>query len=75
MKICSPAHIVDYRKPMLLTEKVIHRIWSIGGSTGWYYGAWLWGIQVLLITIWCAGLRRAENQNEISPVSLDSGVF
>lgn len=23
-------------------EKVLHRIWTIGGKNGWYYGNWLW---------------------------------
>jgi uncharacterized protein YbjT (DUF2867 family) len=26
-------------------EKVLDRIWSIGGSTGWYYGNWMWSIR------------------------------
>lgn len=29
-------------------EKVLNNIWSIGGSTGWYYADWLWGIRGFL---------------------------
>jgi hypothetical protein len=27
------------------TDKALNKIWSIGGSTGWYYGNWLWTIR------------------------------
>jgi len=51
------------------TEKVLNRIWSIGGSTGWYYGDWLWGIRGFIDKVFGGvGLRRGrKNQNEISP--------
>ncbi|MBQ4821419.1 SDR family oxidoreductase [Aquimarina sp. MMG016] len=26
-------------------DKVIERIWAIGGKTGWYYGNWMWKIR------------------------------
>ena len=29
-------------------QKVIERIWSIGGDTGWYYGTFLWKIRGML---------------------------
>ena len=29
-------------------QKVLERIWSIGGDTGWYYGTFLWKIRGLL---------------------------
>lgn len=29
-------------------EQVLNNIWSIGGSTGWYYADWLWGIRGFL---------------------------
>ena len=67
-----PVHgcFFDYRKLHVAdSEKVIHRIWSIGGSTGWYYGAWLWGIRGFIDKLFGGvGLRRGrKNQNEISP--------
>jgi uncharacterized protein YbjT (DUF2867 family) len=51
------------------TEKVLNRIWSIGGSTGWYYGDWLWGIRGFIDKLFGGvGLRRGrKNQTEISP--------
>lgn len=50
-------------------EKVLNRIWAIGGSTGWYYGDWLWGIRGFIDKVFGGvGLRRGrKNQNEISP--------
>jgi uncharacterized protein YbjT (DUF2867 family) len=55
-------HIVD-------SEKVIHKIWSIGGTTGWYYADWLWGIRGFIDKLFGGvGLRRGrKNQTEISP--------
>ncbi len=32
-------------RPVLDTEGSLHKIWSIGGRTGWYYGHWLWEIR------------------------------
>jgi uncharacterized protein YbjT (DUF2867 family) len=55
-------HIVD-------SEKVLNKIWSIGGSNGWYYADWLWGIRGFIDKLYGGvGLRRGrKNQNEISP--------
>ncbi|MBP1667068.1 MAG: epimerase, partial [Bacteroidetes bacterium] len=60
----------DYRKlPVTDTEKALERIWSIGGTTGWYYGDWLWGIRGFTDKLFGGvGLRRGrKNQNDISP--------
>ena len=67
-----PVHgcFFDYRKLHVAdSEKVIHRIWSIGGSNGWYYADWLWGIRGFIDKLFGGvGLRRGrKNQNEISP--------
>jgi uncharacterized protein YbjT (DUF2867 family) len=67
-----PVHgcFFDYRKLHIAdNEKVINRIWSIGGSTGWYYADWLWGIRGFIDKLFGGvGLRRGrKNQNEISP--------
>jgi uncharacterized protein YbjT (DUF2867 family) len=50
-------------------EKVLNKIWSIGGSNGWYYADWLWGIRGFIDKLFGGvGLRRGrKNQNEISP--------
>jgi uncharacterized protein YbjT (DUF2867 family) len=49
-------------------EKVLNKIWSIGGTTGWYYGDWLWGWRGFLDKLaGGVGLRRGrKNQTEIS---------
>jgi hypothetical protein len=55
-------HIVD-------SEKVLYKIWSIGGINGWYYGDWLWVIRGFIDKLFGGvGLRRGrKNQTEISP--------
>ncbi len=60
----------DYRKLHIVdSEKVLKKIWAIGGTTGWYYGDWLWGIRGFLDKLFGGvGLRRGrKNQTEISP--------
>ena len=42
-------------------QKVISRIWKIGGETGWYYGNWLWKIRGFLDKLnGGVGLRRGR---------------
>lgn len=55
-------HIDDY-------ETVLKKIWSIGGSTGWYCADWLWGIRGFIDKLFGGvGLRRGrKNRSEISP--------
>ncbi len=50
-------------------DKTLNKIWSIGGTTGWYYGNWLWGLRGFLDKLFGGvGLRRGrKNQTEISP--------
>jgi uncharacterized protein YbjT (DUF2867 family) len=50
-------------------EKALNKFWSIGGSTGWYYADWLWGIRGFIDKLFGGvGLRRGrKNQTEISP--------
>jgi uncharacterized protein YbjT (DUF2867 family) len=51
------------------SEKILNKIWSIGGSNGWYYADWLWGIRGFIDKLFGGvGLRRGrKNQTEISP--------
>jgi uncharacterized protein YbjT (DUF2867 family) len=51
------------------SEKTLNKIWSIGGSTGWYYADWLWEIRGFIDKLFGGvGLRRGrKNQAEISP--------
>lgn len=42
-------------------EKVLERVWAIGGLTGWYYGNWLWKVRGLLDKLFGGvGLRRGR---------------
>lgn len=49
-------------------EKVLEKIWSIGGANGWYYGNWLWEIRGFIDQLFGGvGLRRGrKDQMEIS---------
>jgi uncharacterized protein YbjT (DUF2867 family) len=61
---------IDRRKLHVAdTENVINKIWSIGGSNGWYYADWLWGLRGFLDKLFGGvGLRRGrKNQTDISP--------
>jgi len=60
----------DYRKINIDdSDRVLLKIWSIGGRNGWYYGNWLWGIRGFIDKLFGGvGLRRGrKNQTEISP--------
>jgi len=50
-------------------QKVIEKIWAIGGETGWYYGNWLWRIRGTMDKmVGGVGLRRGRtNPNQIFP--------
>jgi uncharacterized protein YbjT (DUF2867 family) len=67
-----PVHgcISDHRKLYIDgNERVLNKIWAIGGDTGWYYGDWLWKIRGFIDKLFGGvGLRRGrKNQTEISP--------
>lgn len=53
-------------------EAVLNNIWSIGGSTGWYYADWLWGIRGFLDkVVGGVGLQRGRtNSNSLSTGSV-----
>ncbi|MBE0539208.1 MAG: SDR family oxidoreductase [Ignavibacterium sp.] len=60
---------VDKREKEITTsvDQVLHKIWSIGGERGWYYGDWLWHLRGFLDKLFGGvGLRRGRtNKNEI----------
>lgn len=57
MKISSPTEVLD-------------RIWSIGGTNGWYYANWLWGLRGIMDkAVGGVGLRRGRR----SPTKLFAG--
>jgi uncharacterized protein YbjT (DUF2867 family) len=60
----------DHRKGKISDpESVLERIWAIGGTTGWYYGNWLWAIRGFIDKLFGGvGLRRGrKNKTEIFP--------
>ena len=51
-------------------QKTLDKIWRIGGTNGWYYGKWLWGIRGLMDKmVGGVGLRRGRR----SPTQLYPG--
>ena len=59
----------DRRVKKIIDRKItINKIWSIGGTKGWYYANWLWKIRGFLDTLTGGvGLRRGRtNISEIS---------
>ena len=61
----------DYKeRPVTNAAKTIDKIWSIGGTTGWYYGTFLWKIRGYIDKVFGGiGLRRGRT----SPTDLDAG--
>jgi uncharacterized protein YbjT (DUF2867 family) len=61
----------DYKeRPIKDSKKTIEKIWSIGGTTGWYYGTFLWKIRGYIDKLFGGiGLRRGRT----SPTDLDVG--
>ena len=46
-------------------ERSLDKVWRIGGSTGWYYGKWLWDIRGLLDKmVGGVGLRRGRRNSD-----------
>ncbi|MEO6290525.1 MAG: SDR family oxidoreductase [Ginsengibacter sp.] len=51
-------------------QKTLDKIWRIGGTNGWYYGRWLWGIRGVMDKMFGGvGLRRGRR----SPTQLYPG--
>ena len=61
----------DYRSTEIDdVEESLQRIWSIGGTTGWYYANWLWEIRGFLDKLWGGvGLRRGRT----NPDQIEAG--
>ena len=55
--------------PLQNSDIALQKIWSIGGSNGWYYGTWLWETRGFLDKLsGGVGMRRGrKSQTEISP--------
>jgi len=61
----------DYKERQVKdANKTIDKIWSIGGTNGWYYGTFLWRIRGYIDKLFGGiGLRRGRT----SPTNLDAG--
>ncbi|WP_298895421.1 SDR family oxidoreductase [uncultured Psychroserpens sp.] len=61
----------DYKERQVKdSKKTIDKIWSIGGTTGWYYGTFLWKLRGYIDKLFGGiGLRRGRT----SPTNLDVG--
>jgi uncharacterized protein YbjT (DUF2867 family) len=61
----------DYKERKVKdSKKTIDKIWSIGGTNGWYYGTFLWKIRGYIDKLFGGiGLRRGRT----SPTNLDAG--
>lgn len=67
-----PVHgcFCDFRKQKIDdSNRVLNKIWAIGGTSGWYYGDWLWALRGFIDKLFGGvGLRKGrKNQTEISP--------
>ncbi|MGE5403129.1 MAG: SDR family oxidoreductase [Ignavibacteriales bacterium] len=65
-----PTHgcLMDIREKKIRgnTNEVVRRIWSIGGTKGWYYANWLWNIRGMLDKLTGGvGLRRGRRNEEV----------
>jgi hypothetical protein len=48
-------------KKLADSDIVLQRIWSIGGTNGWYYGGWLWEIRGFIDQLFGGvGMRRGR---------------
>jgi hypothetical protein len=57
-------------RPVKNVDKVIDKIWAIGGDTGWYYGTFLWKIRGFMDQFFGGtGLRRGRRH----PTELNAG--
>lgn len=69
MKVPTFGCLKDERSRSVTNEKAtLNRIWSIGGTNGWYYGDWLWEVRGFLDKlVGGVGLQRGRrNQHAIS---------
>jgi len=65
----ATGNVIEFLSGVLLNEKTLKKIGSMGGENGWYYGDWLWGMRGFIDKLFGGvGLRRGrKNQTEISP--------
>ena len=62
LQVPSEGCFKDQRKQKVRSaDNTLDKIWRIGGSTGWYYGEWLWNIRGIMDQIaGGVGLRRGR---------------
>jgi uncharacterized protein YbjT (DUF2867 family) len=62
LKVPTEGCFVDKRvRKVKNTESTLDKIWRIGGSSGWYYGEWLWNLRGIMDKlVGGVGLRRGR---------------
>ena len=64
----------DQRIEKILDRKItINKIWSIGGTQGWYYANWLWKIRGFLDTL-TGGVGLRRGRTNISKISVGDSL-
>jgi uncharacterized protein YbjT (DUF2867 family) len=69
IKVPSHGCFSDKRRVKIKDEeKVLEKVWSIGGTNGWYYANWLWKIRGFIDKVFGGvGLRRGRrSESEIT---------
>ena len=66
LQVPTDGCFVDRRKLKVNNvENTLDRVWRIGGTTGWYYGKWLWDIRGMLDKfVGGVGLRRGRRNSD-----------
>ena len=64
----------DQRIEKIIDRKItINKIWSIGGTQGWYYANWLWKIRGFLDTL-TGGVGLRRGRTNISKISVGDSL-
>ena len=64
----------DQRIEKIIDRKItINKIWSIGGTQGWYYANWLWKIRGFLDTL-TGGVGPRRGRTNISKISVGDSL-
>ena len=64
----------DQRIEKIIDQKItINKIWSIGGTQGWYYANWLWKIRGFLDTL-TGGVGLRRGRTNISKISVGDSL-
>ena len=54
-------------------ERVLGKIWAIGGETGWYYGNWLWSLRGFIDKI-CGGTGLNRGRTHLDHLEMGDAI-